>query len=113
LRSVPRSQRLDAGAAEALAALARQALPDLLSEQLVGLPAACASLLAALAETAPDLAQELAEALTEGRDEPGVAVRLLADGSALGWPWLAWSASAEYAGEYGLDRLAAGYLLRA
>lgn len=110
---VPRSQRLDAGAAEALAALARQALPDLLGEQLVGLPAACASSLASLAEPAPEPAQELAEALIEGRDEPGVAVQRLAEGSAPGWPWLAWSALAEYAGEYGLDRLAADCLLRA
>jgi hypothetical protein len=110
---VPRSQRLDSGAAEALAALARQAAPDLLGEQLIGLPAACASSLAALAESAPDLAQELAEALIEGRDEPGVAARRLADGSAAGWPWLAWSALAEFAGEYGLDLLAAEYLLRA
>lgn len=108
---VPRSQRLDAEAAVALARLARQAPNDPFDQQVMDLPPACADSLTVLRETAPALAQELAEALVHGRDAPGSAIDRVRERGTTAWPWLAWSGIAEYAAEYGLREQAAQCLI--
>ncbi|GAA2470846.1 DUF4365 domain-containing protein [Winogradskya humida] len=110
---VPRDQKLDASAAEPLAAFARQAPDDPFSTLRADLPPSCASSLEVLADTAPVVAQQIAEILIDGRDDPGAAVRRILSSDTPVWPWLAWSAVSEYAGEFGLTTLAADCMLRA
>lgn len=109
---VPRSQRIDAELAPRLAELARRAPNDPFDKQLADLPPACADSLVALRERAPAVAQELAEVLLAGRDDPAAAVRRLRKPSSTAWPWPAWTALAGYAAEYALHALAAECLLQ-
>lgn len=109
---VPRSQRIDAGSATALAALAREVPADPFTKHMADLPAPCADSLIILREYAPALAQELAEVLLSGRDDPVAAVQRLQKRGSATWPWRAWSAMADYAAEYDLNMLAADCLLQ-
>ncbi|MGW0215624.1 DUF4365 domain-containing protein [Micromonospora chokoriensis] len=103
---VPSTQPLDASSAERLAELARRKPDDAFGERLRHLPSGCADRLVALRQTAPDLAQQLAEELVNGRRNPRATVeRIIADGGE--WPWLAWSVLADYANEHSQALLAA------
>ncbi|MEU4243150.1 DUF4365 domain-containing protein [Actinoplanes sp. NPDC026619] len=109
---VPRGQRIDAECAPRLAELARRAPNDPFDKQVADLPSACADSLVTLRERAPAVAQELAEVLLAGRDDPAAAVRRLRKPRSIAWPWPAWTALAEYAAEYALNALAADCLLQ-
>ncbi|MEU5669057.1 DUF4365 domain-containing protein [Micromonospora sp. NPDC047753] len=103
---VPSTQQLDAGSAERLAELARRKPDDAFGERLRNLPSGCADRLVALRQTAPDLAQQLAEELVNGRRNPRATVeKIIAEGGER--PWLAWSVLADYANEHNQALLAA------
>lgn len=110
---VPGTQRLEAASYDTLAALAREAPPDGLTEVLDGLPTSCANRLRTWDQTDPTAARHLARALVEGRRNPRDAVMHQTASWGAGQPWIAWAAIGEYANEYELPELAANCFLRA
>lgn len=119
---VPASQRVHASAYRALAALARQAPPNGLTELLRDLPARCGNWLLACDEFDPGLARGLAANLVDGRDDPEQTANTAIDG----WreeqqqgerreeeQQAVWLAVGEYAIAYGDGHVAAECFLAA
>lgn len=110
---VPASQRVHASSYRALAALARQAPPDGLTELLRGLPARCGNWLLMCDEINPMLARGLAANLVDGRDDPEQTANTVTDGWGEEQQQAAWLAVGEYAIAYGATQAAAECFLAA